>query len=40
MLTSDPFDSTSKAGTLVDAVRKRKGLKEGIPLLENFIDKL
>jgi len=40
MLTSDPFDAASKAGTLVTAVRKRKGLKEGIPDLENFIDKL
>jgi len=40
MITTDPFDATSKAGTLVEAVRKRKGLKPGIPELENFMDKL
>jgi len=40
MITTDPYDATSKAGLLVEAVRKRKGLKAGIPELENFIDKL
>jgi elongation factor 2 len=39
-LTGDPFDPTSKAGVLVDAIRKRKGLKPGIPALDNFVDKL
>ena len=39
-LSGDPFDAASKAGMLVDAVRKRKGLKPGIPALDNFIDKL
>jgi elongation factor 2 len=37
---SDPFDTASKSGTLVEAIRKRKGLKPGIPALDNFIDKL
>jgi len=40
MIPSDPYDGTTKAGTLVEQVRKRKGLKPGIPELENFLDKL
>jgi len=40
MLPSDPYEATSKSGILVETVRKRKGLKPGIPDLENFIDKL
>ena len=40
IINSDPFDSTSKAGQLVDQIRKRKGLKPGIPDLANFLDKL
>lgn len=40
LISGDPFDATSKAGQLVEAIRKRKGLKPGIPELENFIDKL
>ena len=40
MITSDPFDGPSKAGQLVEQIRKRKGLKPGIPPLENFMDKL
>jgi len=40
MLTPDPFEAGSKSAALVDAIRKRKGLKVGIPELENFIDKL
>lgn len=39
-ITTDPFDATTKAGQLVEQVRKRKGLKPGIPLLDNFVDKL
>jgi elongation factor 2 len=39
-IATDPMDPISKAGTLVEAIRKRKGLKVGIPLLENFVDKL
>jgi len=40
MIPSDPYDASTKAGSLVEQVRKRKGLKPGIPELENFIDKL
>ena len=40
MIQTDPFDPASKAGALVDAIRKRKGLKPGIPGLDNFMDKL
>jgi len=40
MIGTDPYEATSKAGQLVEAVRKRKGLKPGIPELENFMDKL
>jgi hypothetical protein len=30
----------AKAGELVLGIRKRKGLKEEIPLLDNYMDKL
>lgn len=40
VVDSDPYDSTTKAGQLVDSIRKRKGLKPGIPDLDNFLDKL
>jgi len=36
----DPTDPTSKPGEVVAKARKRKGLKEGIPPLDNFFDKL
>jgi elongation factor 2 len=36
----DPYEATTKAGILVESIRKRKGLKPGIPALDNFIDKL
>lgn len=39
-LTGDPMVLDSKAGKVVQDIRKRKGLKEGIPPLENYIDKL
>lgn len=39
-VNTDPFEATSKAGQMVDAIRKRKGLKPGIPALDNFMDKL
>ena len=37
---TDPMEAGSKAQQLVDNIRKRKGLKPGIPALDNFIDKL
>jgi len=30
----------AKAGELVIGIRKRKGLKEELPLLENYIDRM
>ena len=40
IISTDPFDETSKAGQIVAAIRLRKGLKPGIPALDNFFDKL
>ncbi|ETE56760.1 Elongation factor 2, partial [Ophiophagus hannah] len=40
ILPGDPFDSTSRPSQVVSETRKRKGLKEGIPALDNFLDKL
>jgi elongation factor 2 len=39
-VTGDPMDSTTKASEIVLGIRKRKGLKEGIPDLSNYVDKL
>jgi len=39
-VTGSPFDAESKAKQIVDLIRKRKGLKEGIPGLDNYLDKL
>jgi elongation factor 2 len=39
-MNGDPLDPTSKANVVVEAIRKRKGLKPGIPALDNYIDKL
>merc|ERR1712002_1155807 len=40
MMGGDPFDEGSKPADIVKNTRKRKGLKEGIPALDNFFDKL
>jgi len=40
VLPGDPFDGNSKPGQVVTETRKRKGLKEGIPALDNFHEKL
>lgn len=40
LLNADPFELGSKSAEIVAKTRKRKGLKEGIPALDNFIDKL
>jgi len=40
ILPGDPFDPASRPGTVVTNTRKRKGLKEGIPPLDNFMDKM
>jgi len=39
-LNSSPFEAGSKAQTTVAQIRKRKGLKEEIPDLGDYLDKL
>jgi elongation factor 2 len=39
-IPGNPFESNNKCAQVVAQVRKRKGLKEGIPELDNFVDKL
>jgi len=36
----DPLETGSKAGAVCLAIRKRKGLKEFVPALDNYVDKL
>ncbi|KAB1705435.1 hypothetical protein FNE67_30080, partial [Klebsiella pneumoniae] len=40
ILQGDPKDPATKPFQVVAETRKRKGLKEGIPALDNFLDKL
>ena len=40
LLNGNPLDEGTKANELVESIRKRKGLKPGIPALDNFIDKM
>ncbi|KAK1897249.1 Elongation factor 2 [Dissostichus eleginoides] len=40
ILPGDPTDPASKPGIVVTDARKRKGLKEGVPLLDNYLDKM
>lgn len=37
---SDPTDPEGKALKIITGIRARKGLKEGIPPLDNYLDKL
>jgi len=39
-MSGDPLEAGSKANAIVEGIRARKGLKAGIPSLDNFIDKL
>jgi len=39
-MSGDPLEEGTKANILVESIRKRKGLKPGIPKLENYVDKL
>jgi len=39
-IPGDPLDKTSKCAQIVESTRKRKGLKEGVPELDNFYDRL
>jgi len=40
MMTQDPFDDSTKIRSIINDIRKRKGLKEGIPPLDDYYDKL
>ncbi|KPP67156.1 elongation factor 2-like, partial [Scleropages formosus] len=40
IMPGDPYDAASRPFQVVAETRKRKGLKEGIPPLDNFLDKL
>jgi elongation factor 2 len=40
LITGDPFEEGSKSFEIVKIIRARKGLKEGVPPLENYVDKL
>ncbi|CAF4212851.1 unnamed protein product, partial [Rotaria sordida] len=40
VMNQDPFDDSSKIRQIINDIRKRKGLKEGIPPLDDFYDKL
>ena len=40
ILQGDPNDPACRPFQVVSEIRKRKGLKEGIPALDNYLDKL
>jgi len=40
LVEGDPCDPSSRAGQLVLEVRRRKGLKEEVPSLDDLVDKL
>jgi len=40
LMTGDPLEEGSKSNEIVTGIRKRKGLKLQVPLLEHFVDKL
>ena len=40
VLPGDPFDEKSRPAEVVKETRARKGLKEGVPALDNYLDKL
>uniref|UniRef100_T1J7D8 Tr-type G domain-containing protein n=1 Tax=Strigamia maritima TaxID=126957 RepID=T1J7D8_STRMM len=40
ILPGDPFDDKSRPCQVITDARKRKGLKEGIPALDQYLDKL
>jgi len=39
-MNGDPLDAAGKIGQLILSIRKRKGLKEEIPALDNYLDRL
>jgi len=40
VLSGDPFDPSQKTAKVVSETRKRKGLSEAVPALDNYLDKL
>lgn len=40
ILAGDPMAAGTKPFAVVAETRKRKGLKEGVPALDNYLDKL
>jgi len=40
ILPGDPFDDKSRPYQIIQDARKRKGLKEGLPKLDDYLDKL
>lgn len=40
ILPGNPFEANTRPGQVVTETRKRKGLKEGIPALDNYLDKM
>eukprot|EP00179_Madagascaria_erythrocladioides_P004602 CAMPEP_0198314360 /NCGR_PEP_ID=MMETSP1450-20131203/5016_1 /TAXON_ID=753684 ORGANISM="Madagascaria erythrocladiodes, Strain CCMP3234" /NCGR_SAMPLE_ID=MMETSP1450 /ASSEMBLY_ACC=CAM_ASM_001115 /LENGTH=840 /DNA_ID=CAMNT_0044017403 /DNA_START=105 /DNA_END=2627 /DNA_ORIENTATION=+ len=40
LMTGDPLDPSDKSAELVKSIRVRKGLKENVPGLDNFFDRL
>jgi len=40
LVNGDPYEENSKCLAIVNEIRKRKGLKEGLPPLDNYLDKL
>lgn len=40
VLPGDPLEAGTKPNQIVLDTRKRKGLKEGIPALDNYLDKM
>lgn len=39
-IATDPMEEGTKANVIVETIRKRKGLRPGVPALEGFVDKL
>lgn len=40
VMSGNPFEANNKTREVMDATRKRKGLKEGVPDVEQYLDKL
>ena len=40
VMSGDVTDPTSKTRQVLDDIRKRRGLREGLPSLDDYLDKL